>query len=46
MDCLKFNVFDLNVDENYLFPILGLFGLAITYLGINLLNLHYLLVEH
>ena len=33
MDCLKFNVFDLNVDENYLFPILGLFGLAITYLG-------------
>jgi hypothetical protein len=33
MDCLKFNIFDLNVNENYLIPILGLFGLAITYLG-------------
>ena len=33
MDCLKFNIFDVNVNENYLMPLLGLCGLAITYLG-------------
>ena len=33
MDCLKFNILDVNVNENYLMPLLGLCGLAITYLG-------------
>lgn len=33
MDCFKFNIFDLNVNENYFYPILGFIGLAITYFG-------------
>lgn len=33
MDCFKFNIYDLNINENYLYPALGFCGLAITYLG-------------
>ncbi len=33
MECFKFNLFDLNFNGNYLYPVLGLCGLAITYLG-------------
>jgi len=33
MECIKLNIFDLNVNENYIYPILGLFGIAITYFG-------------
>lgn len=33
MECLKFNIFDLQINENYLYPLLALSGVAITYLG-------------
>ena len=33
MECLKFNIFDLQINENYLYPLLALSGIAITYLG-------------
>ena len=33
MDCLEFKISDININENYLFPILGFFGLMITYFG-------------
>ena len=33
MDCLQFKISDININENYLYPILGFFGLMITYFG-------------
>lgn len=33
MNCLNFNIFDLNVNENYLYPFLIMSGFMITYLG-------------
>jgi hypothetical protein len=33
MECLKFNIFDLQINGNYLYPLLALSGIAITYLG-------------
>ena len=32
MNCL-FNIYDVKLNENYLYPFLGLFGLMITYFG-------------
>ena len=33
MECTKINIFDLHINENYLYPFLGVIGLLITYLG-------------
>jgi hypothetical protein len=33
MNCLNFNINEININENYILPFLGLFGLCITYLG-------------
>ena len=33
MNCLHFNIYDVKLNENYLYPFLGLFGLMITYFG-------------
>ena len=33
MDCFKLNIYDLTINESYLYPIICLFGLAMTYLG-------------
>ncbi len=33
MNCTKINIFDLEINENYLYPFLSLIGLLITYLG-------------
>jgi len=33
MECLKFNIFDFHINENYIYPLVALSGIAITYLG-------------
>ena len=33
MNCLEFKISEININENYLYPFLGLFGLMITYFG-------------
>ena len=33
MNCLQFEFSDIKINENYLYPILGFFGLIITYFG-------------
>lgn len=33
MNCSKIDILDININENYLYPFLGLIGLLITYLG-------------
>ena len=33
MNCSTINIFDLHINENYLYPFLGVIGLLITYLG-------------
>lgn len=33
MNCLEFKISEININENYLYPFLGLFGFMITYFG-------------